>query len=234
MTAAQPRVPRLVGAVDLGGTKIFAAIVDEHGRIVASERRPTEAALGPDAVIERMVEALRTAAASADLRTEALHAIGVAAAGPVDAKRGMVTNPPNLPGWVEVPLVARVHAALGLPTVLENDANASAVGEHAFGAGRGADDMVYLTISTGIGAGIIIGGRLYAGASGAAGEVGHMTVLPDGPLCGCGRRGCLEAMASGTGIAREGAAAAGAGRSALLAQLAGEWGEMTSEVVALA
>jgi glucokinase len=234
VTSAQPRPPRLVGAIDLGGTKIFAALVDEHGRIIASERRPTEAAQGPDAVIERTVASLRAAAAGAGLRVEALQAVGVAAAGPVDAKRGTLTNPPNLPGWTEVPLAARLQAALGLPAVLENDANASAVGEHSFGAGRGADDMVYLTISTGIGAGLIVGGRLYGGASGAAGEVGHMMVLPDGPLCGCGRRGCLEALASGTGIAREGTAAVEARRSPLLAQLAGEWGEVTSEVVAIA
>jgi glucokinase len=225
---------RMVGALDLGGTKILAAVVDEFGRIVASDRRPTDAEAGPDAVIARMAEALRAAAAGARLALDELQGLGVAAAGPINSKLGTITDAPNLPGWTDVPLAARLRAAMGLTTVLANDANASAIGEQTFGAGRGVSEMVYITISTGIGGGIILGGRLYEGVTGSAGEVGHMILEPDGPACGCGRKGCLEALASGTAIGRAGAEAVRTGASPLLAHLAESWGGMTSEVVAMA
>jgi glucokinase len=149
----------------------------------------------------------------------------------VDLKAGVVFNPPNLPGWVRVPLSDRIQQALGLPTILENDANAAGLGEYRYGAGRGAQSIVYMTVSTGIGGGIILDGKVWHGLKDAAGEIGHMTVCPDGPVCGCGNRGCLEAMSSGTSIARRARDLLAAGRQSALSQIANP---TSSDVVRLA
>ena len=127
--------------------------------------------------------------------------IGVGCGGPLDPDTGVVYSPPNLPGWDSVPVTAVLGGALDLPAWLENDANAAALAEYTYGAGRGADPLVYLTISTGIGAGIVIGGALYRGATGNAGELGHLIVCAGGRPCGCGGRGCVEAYCSGSSIA---------------------------------
>jgi glucokinase len=189
-----------IGAVDLGGTKILSLVVDQDGAVLGEDMRPTEAASGPDAVIGRIVDSMCAAMERAGVPV--LAAMGIAAPGPIDFERGLITAAPNLPGWRNVPVAARLGDRFGCPAVLENDANAAALGEFAFGAGRGARHLVYLTISTGIGGGLVLDGRLYRGADGAAGEVGHIPLLPDGPACGCGAHGCLEALASGTAIAR--------------------------------
>jgi glucokinase len=157
----------------------------------------------------------------AGVPAEQITAVGVGSPGPVDAAEGLVVAPPNLPGWDRVPLRQTIEDALGIPTYLENDANAAALGENVFGAGRGTKEMIYMTVSTGVGGGFIFGGKLYGGASGAAAEVGHMTILPRGPHCGCGNRGCLEAVASGTAIAREGRELLLRDVPTLIAELAG-------------
>src|SRR5215213_2964392 len=131
-----------------------------------------------------------------------LAAAGIGCGGPLDRRRGLILSPPNLPGWDEFPVVKLVEERLGVPALLDNDANAAALGEHRHGAGRGYRHLVYITISTGIGGGVIVRGELVHGVYDGAGEVGHMTVLPGGPECGCGGRGCLEALCSGTSIAR--------------------------------
>lgn len=131
-------------------------------------------------------------------------AVGVSCGGPLDFETGTIHAPPNLPGWEAVPLKALLEAEFGLPVCVENDANATALAEHRWGAGRGCRDMAFLTMGTGIGAGLILNNALYRGRSGLAGEIGHMTLVPNGPLCLCGRRGCLEALASGTAIGRMG------------------------------
>jgi glucokinase len=162
---------------------------------------------------------------------DAIQRIGIGCAGPVDRQAGLILNPPNLPGWVRVPLVERIEKALGRPAVLENDANAAALGEFRYGAGKGASSLVYLTVSTGIGGGIILDGKIWHGVKDGAGEVGHMTLLPDGPLCGCGNRGCLEALASGPAIARRAREALATGRPSRLR----EAGDFTAaDVVRLA
>jgi glucokinase len=135
---------------------------------------------------------------------------------------GVVVSPPNLPGWKEVPLRDLLEKRLEIPTFLENDANAAALGEHCFGAGRGSKQMIYITVSTGIGGGFILDGKLYHGADGVAAEIGHMTILPHGPHCGCGNQGCLEALASGTAIAREGRALLLRGLPTRIAELANQ------------
>src|SRR5215213_351910 len=216
----------LFGAVDLGGTKIHTAVSDEAGRILAEDRRPTEVERGPDGVIARIIDSLE--ASLAGTGGSRLAALGAAAPGPIDREHGTVREAPNLPGWRSVPLAARLGEALGCPAVLENDANAAALGEFTFGAGRGSQHMIYLTVSTGIGGGLILDGCLYRGATGSAGELGHIVLDDDGPLCGCGARGCLEALASGTAIAARGAEAVRQGTAPGIARAAAG-AEVTAE-----
>ncbi len=192
--------PRFVG-VDIGGTNIRAARFSP-GRDYpeVKTRIPTQAALGTEAVLERLELAVREVAGP---HLDDVAAVGIAAPGPVNPYAGTVISAPNLPGWIDLPLRQLMEDRLGRPVAVGNDANLAALGEWRFGAGRGHNDVLYLTISTGIGAGIISGGRLLVGAQGLAAEVGHMLAVPGGPLCGCGQRGHLEAVASGTAIARE-------------------------------
>ena len=224
----------LYAGVDLGGTKILVIIADEQGKVLAEDRVLTHASEGPEAVIARVVEALRQAASAAGIDVRALRAGGVSAPGPIDAPAGIITQPPNLPGWHDVPLARLLQEQLGAPFVLENDANCGAVGEHLFGAGKGLHDLIYVTVSTGIGGGIIIDDKLYVGASGAAGEVGHMVISRTGPKCGAGHVGCLEAFASGTAIAARADEAIAQGRLPRTARLAEHNPPLTAETVYLA
>jgi glucokinase len=185
----------LVGGIDLGGTKILSLCLDSRLTRLGYDLRETEAERGPAAVIERMVASLQ-----ATLDGRRLDGVGVSVPGPADPDRGIVTTPPNLPGWHDVPIAQELSQRTGLPVWIENDANAAALAEHRLGAGHGAKHLVLLTLGTGIGGGLVLDGRLYHGASGGAGEIGHMQLVEDGPLCGCGRRGCLEALASGRAL----------------------------------
>jgi glucokinase len=221
--------------IDLGGTKIIAGLVERTGRILAKEYRETQAAAGLSSVIDRLIEATTKVVASQSIDLSEVNAIGVAAAGPIDATSGTVTAPPNLPGWHDVPLGRLIQERVSLPTYLENDAAAAALAEFTFGAGRGTQHMIYVTASTGIGGGLVLHGRLYHGITGAAGEIGHMTLLPNGPLCGCGNRGCLEALASGTAIAREARERVSRGVPTLIAELAnGDLTQISAKLVAQA
>jgi glucokinase len=211
----------LIGAADIGGTKILAAIVDNDGHVLGERRIATEPERGPEDGLARLLDALAGAAADAGVGIATLRALGVTIPGPIDPRAQVLPGAPNLPGWKNVPLGRMLRERSGLPVVVENDANAAALGEYARGAGRSTRDMTYITASTGIGGGIIANGRLVSGLNGAAGEVGHMVILVDGPMCGCGRRGCLEALASGTAIAREAARLIAEGRAPLLAERAG-------------
>ena len=206
-------------AVDIGGTKLAAGVVDADGKMLERGEVPTLAHEGLESVLERIVGLGRDLLARAAAQKEPVQRIGIGCAGPVNLEAGKVFNPPNLPGWSEVSLVRHIESALGLPAVLENDANAAALGEFRYGAGRGARSLVYFTVSTGIGGGIILDGKVWHGLKDAAGEVGHMTVCPDGPVCGCGNRGCLEAMASGPSIARWASEAVAAGRPTRLREV---------------
>jgi glucokinase len=182
--------------VDIGGTKVAAGVVDEHGTILASTHRDTPA----DDVrqIEDAIAAVVTElAGSYDVK-----AVGVGAAGFIDARRSTVMFAPNL-AWRDEPLQASLQRRLGLLVLIENDANAAAWAEVRFGAGRGTEHVVALTVGTGIGGGIVIKGQLVRGQFGAAAEIGHVTVVQDGRLCGCGLRGCWEQYASGRALVRE-------------------------------
>jgi glucokinase len=190
---------RHVIAVDLGGTNIRAArFVANDPHPVAQVRLSTFAARGREVVISRILDAVGQVAGDspADLR------IGIGAPGPLDPKRGIILEAPNLPGWNDVPLRAIVVEALHCPVAIGNDANLAALGEWRYGAGQGAQDVLYLTLSTGIGGGVICSGRLLEGFHGLAAELGHMTLDRNGPVCGCGKQGHLEALASGPAIAR--------------------------------
>ncbi len=190
---------RYVVGIDIGGTNIVAGTVAEDGsELVGLVSEPTFPDHGPDAVLARIVKLARASMAAA--RGKEIAGVGIGSPGPLDTKTGVVLLTPNL-GWTNYPVRDRLAQALGLPATLDNDANCAIFGEWWRGAARGADYVVGLTIGTGIGGGIVLGGELYRGASDIAGEVGHMTIDSTGRLCKCGNYGCLEAYASGPAIA---------------------------------
>ncbi len=184
--------------VDIGGTKILAGIVSEEGEVVATARRPTPRNDASD-VLELVAEVVNELVAGTP---EPLDGVGLGVAGLVDADRSRVYFAPNL-RWSQVPVRTLLEAATGLPVVVENDGNVAAWGEFRFGAGKDARDLTLVTVGTGIGGGIVLDGRLFRGAHGVAGEIGHVNAVPDGRPCGCGRNGCLEQYASGNALVRE-------------------------------
>lgn len=187
----------LVG-IDLGGTQVRMAVATDEGTIIATSKASTPSLGGPEGFVEWVKAELNGLAAGARPTS-----VGVGAPGPLDPRRGVLVNPPNLDGWrPNLPLAELLEKALGAPVHVENDANVSAVAEHRRGLGVGVQDMVYVTWSTGIGAGLILGGRLLSGAHGTAGELGHMILAADGDICLCGQRGCLEQFACGNSLAR--------------------------------
>src|ERR1700716_2236497 len=191
----------LIG-IDLGGTQLRVAVADDRGRRKTVVRRPTEAARGRQHVINRIVATVQEALEEDGSSPRSVRALGIGLPGPVDPAAGLVISPGNLPGFRNVPLNRILTRATGIPSYLHHDAHLAALRQHPRGAARGASELIYVTVSTGIGAGLILRGELYAGAHGIAGEVGHIVVQRDGPLCTCGNRGCVEAIASGTGISR--------------------------------
>lgn len=187
--------------IDIGGTKTSVSVGTEDGQILAAERMPSE---GRD-TIEQYERDLAKLCASvikrAGLPKSSLVAAGISAPGPLDVKRGVLIAPPNNPGWHDVPVVEIVRRIAGLPTYLNNDANAAALAEFEFGTYRDTPDLVYLTFSTGIGGGIISGGRLVQGVTDTGGEVGHQVLDANGPPCSCGQRGCWETFVGGRQVA---------------------------------
>ncbi|MEJ2208265.1 MAG: ROK family protein [Anaerolineae bacterium] len=237
MTATQREhktKPHTVG-IDLGGTKILATVVDAKGQISAEAKQKTKAKDGPDAVIQRIADTACKAAQRAGADWTDIQGVGIGAPGPIDPGAGLVCNPPNLPGWGEVALGPRLAEALGVPVYLENDVNLGTLGEYARGAGRGTRDMIGIFVGTGIGGGLILDGKLRSGFRHAAGEVGHMVIMAGGPVCGCGRRGCLEALASRTAIERDIRLGLEAGRKSMIPKLTrGGKDRLTSGVLAKA
>ncbi|MCK6500233.1 MAG: ROK family protein [Nitrospira sp.] len=190
--------------IDIGGTKTAVALVDDHGTILDRRTFPTEAELGFPRAVHRLVETL------VELRRQCeapgnLAGVGIGCAGPVDPQLGLINNPYTLTGWNHCDIVSPLREALGVPVVLENDADAAAVGECWVGAGCGCDPVVMLTFGTGVGGATVQGGTIQRGVDGEHPELGHLVVRPDGPDCYCGTRGCLESIASGTAIAAAGA-----------------------------
>lgn len=202
--------------IDLGGTQLRVTLANGRGDLGPTLRWPTEASGGPDHVISRIVAAVRDVVGQGGLRPGQVRALGIGMPGPLDPRAGVVFEAANLPGWKDVPLTRILSRRTGIKSHLQHDAHAAAFAEFRRGAAKGASTFVYVTVSTGIGAGMMIEGRLYNGAGGVAGEVGHIVVMPGGPLCRCGNHGCLEALASGTAIARSAREALQAGSESLL------------------
>ncbi|MDE0470036.1 MAG: ROK family protein [Candidatus Poribacteria bacterium] len=196
-----------VVGIDIGGTKLATVVADSTGHILGKVRKPTLAEKGPEYALGLLFDMVRETISLAGVEQASISAIGVSCGGPLDTKTGIVYSPPNLPGWDALPLKAKLESEFQVPVTIENDANASALAEYRFGGGCGYNAVLYMTMSTGIGGGIVLDGQIYHGANDSAGEVGHQILLPDGPLCGCGKRGCLEALCSGPAIARRAQAA---------------------------
>lgn len=210
---------RPVLALDLGGTQTRAAVILPDGTRLARVDDETPTDEGPAAILATCIRLLAASRAGAPSEVaDGIVGIGLSSPGPVDPFAGVALEPPNLgPAFRDIPLTREVSHALELPAVLDRDTNVAALGEAAFGAGRGCDDFIYLTVSTGVGGGIVTGGRLLHGPDGLAGELGHVPVATDGPPCGCGSVGHLEAIASGVALARDARAAAADGSSPFLA-----------------
>ncbi|MEO8230570.1 MAG: ROK family protein [Chloroflexota bacterium] len=209
--------PLLVG-VDIGGTKIAVLVVDRHGEVRAREVAPT--AVGPqDQAAGAVAVVVERALSSAGAATEEVSAIGVGVPGRVDPLTGTVTLAVNL-GWSDLPLGEQLEARLGRPCVLENDVRAAVLGLHQRHVASGLDDLAYVAVGTGVSAGVILRGQLHRGARGLAGEIGHVIAQPDGPLCSCGERGCLEALVAGPAIARQAHEAVASGEVTALSTVA--------------
>lgn len=210
---------KLILGLDIGGTKSSVLLGTRDGEILDRVSGPTETHLPPKATIDRLIGDARGMLARHGLSTDDIEGVGISCGGPLDAKAGVVLGPPNLLSWNPVPIVEIVESELGLPAGLENDADAIAVAELLFGAGRGKKSIVAFTWGTGIGSGLVLDGRLYRGSRGMAGEIGHVTFIPGGRDCGCGKRGCIEIYGSGSSIVRIAKEGVASGRETVLSSV---------------
>ncbi|MHB8172860.1 MAG: ROK family protein [Nitrospirota bacterium] len=217
--------------IDLGGTNLRFGLVREDEKIVSRRRTGTMAAEGVEIVLERLTSGIHTLARKAESDGLEIAGIGIGVPGIISAREGVVRISPNLPGWKDIPLRSHLKESFPYPVYVENDANAYALGEYWFGAGKGAKSMVCITLGTGVGGGIILNGDIWRGADGMAGEVGHITVNPDGPLCPCGNRGCLERYSSATAVMEMAVAAVAGSQKTALKSLAKK-GLLTPEAIA--
>jgi glucokinase len=188
--------------IDLGGTKVEVSCARLDGEILAARRIPTQPEDGPDRGIERILETAREVLSQGRVASIELAAVGLSIPGPWDSRAGTFLALPNLPGWEGFPIRQKLSEHFSAPLYMDNDANAAALAELKFGAGRGYRHLIYLTMSTGIGGGLILDGHLHRGRDANAGEVGHQVIVPGGPVCGCGLLGHLEGLCSGSGMAR--------------------------------
>ncbi|UUZ97027.1 ROK family protein [Paenibacillus sp. P25] len=224
----------LYGVVDIGGTKIIAGIAFDDA-LLATRRISTDALKGPDDITKRIAATLTELKEELNLSGRQLSGIGVSVPGPLNTKEGIVHFTGNL-NWVDYPVAERLQAECGgVRVCIDDDGNCAGIGEAWYGAGKGLQQMVYITISTGIGGAVIIDGQVYRGHQDLAGEIGHMTMIPDGPLCSCGNYGCLESIASGTAIGLQGKRLLLQGKSDMVARLSGgRMDEVSAETVFLA
>ncbi|MEM8727714.1 MAG: ROK family protein [Chlamydiota bacterium] len=189
----------LIG-IDIGGTKVSICLGDGEGKIYASNRIATSTLGGPDTGLLKLVELVKHLIRSEGLEVRAIKGVGLAVPGPVSTQTGSVLNPPNMPQWVNVPIVRYLRERLDRPVFMDNDANAGALGEWEFGVAKHLNNLVYLTMSTGMGGGIIVDGKLVQGETDTGGEVGHFVLDPEGPKCFCGQNGCFEAFCGGASV----------------------------------
>lgn len=218
MEAGAEGTQRYVGA-DIGGTNIRAGVVDENGRILGEARRPALAENGLRAAVERSIEAIEEAIDRAGFTIRDMRAIGVGVAGSHKSSEGMCMFSPNFADSRGVPILPPINAALGLPSFMLNDVAVQTLGEYTFGAGRGYDNVVMITLGTGIGGGAVIDGDLRIGPTEGFAEVGHMIIEPDGPWCACGNRGCWESLAARDAIVRRAVAKMQEGRQTAIGEM---------------
>ena len=219
---------RLLAGIDIGGTKIAIALANSAGEIVAERFIETQAELGPHAIFENTCQTLAEMCGECKGR---LAAIGVGSPAPIDVDRGLIMSPSNLQSWIQFPIVDLLVERFAIPVMLDNDANAAALGEYIYGAGRGYRNVFYITFSTGIGGGIVINGEIYHGICTSAGEIGHMIVQPNGIRCNCGSMGCLESISAGISIARRAKERLASGETSLMTGMVSSIDEVTAKTV---
>ena len=212
---------RLLLGMDIGGSKTVVALGRANGELLAESRLDDWVSGSWKKDVETLVDHARVLLRGANVPEDAVHALGLSVPGPLNPVTGVVLEAPNLPGWKDVPLVEAIWKVFGVQVLLENDANAAALAEWRFGAGQGSRSMIYLTLSTGLGAGLILDGRLYRGAGFQAGELGHIPIEPSGRPCACGLRGCLEAYVGGAALAGRVREDVARGEAAAILELAG-------------
>jgi glucokinase len=217
--------------VDLGGTNLRVAVADSNGRLLEKLTTGTQVSRGRDRVIGEMCDDIRALAAKFAGDGGEFGGIGIGVPGIIDMATGFLRESPNLPGWDNYPVRDEIEQRLGTRVVLENDANAAAMGEKWLGAGRDADDMCMLTLGTGVGGGLILNGRIWHGMTGMAGELGHISVYPEGQKCGCGNQGCVEQYASATAVVRMAREMTESGEAPELADALRENPEFSSKIV---
>ncbi|MBE7708679.1 MAG: ROK family protein [Cyanobacteria bacterium SIG27] len=220
--------------VDIGGTNVKIALVDFDGKIIYSNTVPTRAEMGYEAGVNNIKQAIKELMQETGEDAKTIEAIGFGLPGQIDYKAGIVKNLPNIPGWVNIPLAKIIEDEFSIPTRLDNDVRCAALGELNFGAGKGCENLICITVGTGIGSGIVLNGKLVRGASNAAGEIGHIKMdMTGGPLCGCGDYGCFEAYASGPAIVTMAKEYISGGKSAKYKEMATD-GIITPYIVAQA
>ncbi len=217
--------------IDLGGTNIKIGCFDSELRVICKTAEPTQADMGPEVVIARMARTVEKLLADSRLSLQQVTAAGVGTPGPAKYKDGVIIHSTNMPKFKNVPIRRMLGEKLGKTVVLENDANAACWGEYAVGAGKGVDDMVFFTLGTGIGGGIISNGKLLQGCGGNAAELGHIIIYPNGRRCNCGQRGCVEAYASANSTAKRAGEALAAGAKSSLKEVLEKKGEITCKDV---
>ena len=223
---------RIYAGIDLGGTSFIATLADEKGKVLGSSDCATVRGATPEDTIAAIADNVLLAAKDAQIKIKKVRAIGIGAPGAVDPKKGVVVKAPNL-GWQNVPLARALKKHLGPDVIVGNDVQVAIIGEHAYGAAKGTKRAIGIWVGTGIGGGLINRGNLDRGFRGAAGEIGHMLIKEDGPLCGCGRNGCVEALASRTAMERDMRALAANSDACITLQIMKERGKerMTSSVM---
>ncbi len=217
--------------IDLGGTNIKIGLFDSDLNIMRKTSVPTEADMGPDVVFGNMAEASLKLVAEAGLDKSDIQAVGVGTPGPAQYSKGIIIKSTNMPKLKNVPVNAILQEKIGAPVALENDANVACWGEYSAGAGKGVKDVVFFTLGTGIGGGIVCNGELVHGCAENGAELGHMIIYPDGRYCNCGQRGCVEAYASADSTARRAQEAVEAGRESSLKKVLDEKGKITAKDV---
>ena len=221
--------------IDVGGTNVKIALVDGEGKIIYSNSVPTYAQMGYEYTVNNIKQAIRDLMKETNTDAKEIEGIGFDFPGQVDYKTGVVKLAPIIPGWVNVPIAQMIEEEFNIPTRIDNDVRCAALGELKFGAGKGCENFVCITVGTGIGSGLVINGQLVRGAANAAGEIGHIKLqMNGGPICGCGDTGCLEAFASGPSIVAMAQEYLKGGKSTKFREMAGADGEITPYIVAKA